>query len=109
MYPVCDVSDIVFMLPSLGMLSECMVKRGVSAPCLSREELLESLRDVIAMAFEKIRYVNTSNDERRAWSRIIVNAVGSSTPLIKDRDLDDLKKRLEQVESRLRIGVVSVS
>jgi len=97
------------MLPSLGMLSECVVKRVVSAPCLSRGELLETLRAIIEMAFEKINYVNTSNDERRSWSRIIVNAVSSSTPLIKDRDLDDLKSRLEEVEKRLRLGVASVS
>ena len=53
-------------------------------------------------------HVNTSNNDRQAWSRIIVNAVSSSTPLIKDKDLDDLKSRLEQVESRLRIGAVAV-
>ena len=63
---------------------------------MDREELVAYLRDVIAIAFKKVRYVNTPNSEKAAWSRIIVNVVSACTPLINDADLDKLKTEIDR-------------
>jgi len=85
-----------------------MGKVVLEAP-VDRVELLEYVKAVIEVSFEKLRLANTKNSEKQGWCRVINNAIATATPLIKDKDLDDLKSRLEEVESRLRIGVAVVS
>ena len=67
---------------------------------ISREDCLKALRYVLDCCVEKMEIFNTKNSERMGWCRIMNDAIGKATTLMKDTDLDDLKLRLEKLERR---------
>jgi hypothetical protein len=71
---------------------------------LTRDELLSTLRAVIKLSFEKIRYVNTSNSDKQSWARIINSAVSSATPLLRDTQLEELRGEVEMIKKHLSEG-----
>ena len=65
---------------------------------LKRPEVLQALRDIIDQAFVKVNNRYTPNNQKIAWSRVLVQACAAATLLLRDVDLDDLKARLEKIE-----------
>jgi len=70
---------------------------------LSRGELLEYVRDVLSVAFEKMRRVNCKESDRQVYMRIVNNSIGVATPLIRDQDLESLKQEIAEVKLALNL------
>ncbi|MBL7168589.1 hypothetical protein ISS40_07930 [Candidatus Bathyarchaeota archaeon] len=56
------------------------------------------MNGLIELCTFKIDTKNTTIPEKMKWGRIMVNAIKTSSQLLRDTDLDDLKKRLEALE-----------
>ena len=94
--------DKVYILLSYSVLRVYSMKFDLEdGETLTRDELLSTLRAVIRLSFEKIRYVNTSNTDKQSWARIINSAVSSTTPLLRDSELSELKAEIEKIKAVL--------
>ena len=70
----------------------------VPAP-LTREDVLEAIRRVMDTAFTRLDNRYIKNQEKLGWARVIVGAAGAAASLLRDEDLDELKERIEKLES----------
>jgi len=67
---------------------------------LNRTEVLTALERIITLAFEKLGNRYTQNDQKLAWSRVIVSGCAAAGGLLRDVDLDELRLRVERLERR---------
>jgi hypothetical protein len=69
-----------------------------------REEILELLEDGIQEAHEKVtsgRVYDAENEKVRIkWIRALAYAAGQYRQLMKDKDLEEMEDRLEQLEGQ---------
>ena len=79
-------------------------RRSKGEPSLSRRKTLGKLDEILDLCFEKLMVSNTSNTARQRWSRIAIQAIQASTPILKDFDLDDLKVRIEALEKARKVS-----
>lgn len=70
---------------------------------VSRDELLIYVDEVLSICFEKIHLKNTTNSERQGWVRLINGAISCATPLLRDSELADLQKQIDEIRARLHI------
>ena len=64
----------------------------------TRQELLETLGEVIDVALRKYLMVTVRNRDRQGWGRLIVSSVSEAGKLLKDIELDNLMQRVTKVE-----------
>jgi hypothetical protein len=67
-----------------------------------RQEYLDYVQRVLAMAIYKYEHKQTKNSERIAWGRLVINAIAAGNSVLKDQDLDDLQERIQQLELKLQ-------
>lgn len=67
---------------------------------MKRPEIRQSLQWTILKAIERVSNKWTNNKERLAWARILVRACAAGTVLLRDHDLEDLEKRISELEAR---------
>jgi hypothetical protein len=68
---------------------------------LSRADLLDYASSVFQLSFEKIYARNTSAPDKLAWARIITGMTAAVSPILRDTELDDLKKDVESIKQRI--------
>ena len=69
-----------------------------------RQEVLSLLEDGISEAHEKVtsgRVYNAEHENvRQGWIRVLAYAAGQYRQLMKDKDLEEMRQRLEAIEER---------
>ena len=66
---------------------------------LTRRKALGVLNRLIEVCRFRISYVYTPNKDRLAWGRLLERCLTKAAPLLRDSDLEDLKKRVEKLEA----------
>jgi hypothetical protein len=69
---------------------------------LSRRKALRRLNGLIDVATFRLECRYTPNKERLAWGRVLARAIAASGQLLRDSDLDELKERVEALETANR-------
>jgi len=80
---------------------EEFLKKLHSKPGVTRAHFLIYLDEVIRLSFEKVNLRNTNNSERQGWIRCINSAVAAGVPLVRDVELDDLRRDIDVIKKRL--------
>jgi hypothetical protein len=70
---------------------------------LKRRQLLGHLDRVLDVAFSKYDNPRTANPQRQGWARVIVNCVAVGDSLLKNQEMEDLERRLVEVEEVLNL------
>lgn len=74
---------------------------GIALPA-EREEMLELLEDGVREAHRKVesgRVYDAENEKvRLQWVRALAYAVGQYRQLVKDKDIEELKERLDEID-----------
>lgn len=60
------------------------------------------LNGIIELCTFKIDIKGTTIPEKMRWARIMNNSIKNATPLLRDKDLDDLRERVEALEDSAR-------
>ena len=64
---------------------------------VTRGDLLQDLADIVEVVIIKYTKIRASNKDRQAWGRLVVSAVSEMGKILKDGDLDDLKREVEEL------------
>lgn len=65
-----------------------------------RLEYMSALDFIIENGRERVMNRWTKNEEKLAWSRVVVQAVSAGAALLRDHELEELTLRLEAIEER---------
>lgn len=68
-----------------------------------RNKLFQYLEDVLSISQKKFKTENKSDKERRAWARILIQAINSYGKLLES---ETLEMRVEDLEEKLKNGVL---
>lgn len=71
---------------------------------LTREQLLSYGSAVLTLCFRKVKVINKSEADVQGYLRIINNCIGVLGPLLRDSELDQLKRDVEEI--KLKLGKV---
>jgi hypothetical protein len=66
-----------------------------------RKVYLKQLDQVIELSLYKYTHKQTKNTERIRWGRLTVQAIQASARIIKDADLEEIQKRMDEIEKKL--------
>jgi hypothetical protein len=72
------------------------------AMAAGREEMLELLEDGIREAHRKVESGRVYDEEkervRQGWIRVLAYSVGQYRQLVKDKDIEEMKERLDEID-----------
>jgi hypothetical protein len=68
-----------------------------------RNKLFRYLDDVLSVSQKKFTTENKPDKERRAWARILVQAINSYGKLLES---EELETRIENLEEKMKNGVL---
>ena len=68
-----------------------------------RENLFQHLDGVLSVSQKKFATENKPDKERRAWARILIQAINSYGKLL---EFEELEMRIEDLEAKLSHGVL---
>jgi hypothetical protein len=68
-----------------------------------RNKLFQYLDDVLSVSQKKFKLENKTDKERRAWARILIQAINSYGKLLES---ETLEMRVEDLEEKLKNGVL---
>jgi hypothetical protein len=68
-----------------------------------RNKLFQYLEDVLSISLKKFKTENKTDKERRAWARILIQAINSYGKLLES---ETLEMRVEDLEEKLKNGVL---
>jgi hypothetical protein len=68
-----------------------------------RNKLFQYLEDVLSVSQKKFKTENKTDKERRAWARILIQAINSYGKLLES---ETLEMRVEDLEKKLKSGVL---
>ena len=87
-----------------GVSDGCLlVLKGVGKSVLSRDELVEAVGRVIEVGLFRLDNKYTKNLERIKWARVVTQAVGVASEVLRELELEEVKRRIEALEA-LRVG-----
>ena len=66
-----------------------------------RDAYLAYINQVLVTAATKFEHRQTKNREKIEWARVILKAVATGNTVLKARELDDLTRRIAQLEARV--------
>ena len=68
-----------------------------------RENLFGYLDDVISISHKKVTAERGNADNaKQGWSRVLISAISTYGDLLKDVELDDLKREIEEIKEALK-------
>jgi len=70
---------------------------------LSRRDLLDHLKTVIDLSFDKMMMRNTPNASKASWARVVNNAYQVAASILKDSDYDKLRAEVEEIKLALNL------
>ena len=68
-----------------------------------RTKLFQHLEDVLIVSQKKFKLENKTDKERRAWARILIQAINSYGKLLES---EELEIRIEELEEKMKNGVL---
>lgn len=71
---------------------------------LSREETLAALARVLDMAFSRMDNRYLKNAEKVQWARIVVAGTAAAAPLLRDKEIEEIKADIEELQGRMSNG-----
>ena len=68
-----------------------------------RKKLFQHLEDILDVSQKKFKTENKTDKERRAWARILIQAINSYGKLL---EFEELEIRIEELEEKMKNGVL---
>ena len=68
-----------------------------------RKKLFQHLEDILDVSQKKFKTENKTDKERRAWARILIQAINSYGKLL---EFEELEIRIEELEQKMKNGVL---
>ncbi len=68
----------------------------------TREWLLQQLRRVMEIALDKVTNPKTAPPDRIKWSRIVIAAGASSNSVLRDVEIDELRREIMELKALTR-------
>ena len=65
----------------------------------ARAKLFSVLDDVLSVSHEKFSVKNKTEKDRRAWARILMQAIQTYGKLLDGAKLEELERRLDRIEN----------
>ena len=68
-----------------------------------RKKLFQHLEDILDVSQKKFKTENKTDKERRAWARIVIQAINSYGKLL---EVEELEIRIVDLEEKMKNGVL---
>ena len=79
--------------------SEERMERAEDAQGPTRQWLLQELRRVMEIALDRVTGTKTPPEDRIKWSRIVIAAGGACNSVLRDVEIDALKKEISDLKA----------
>ncbi len=79
--------------------SEEGTERAEDAQGPTRQWLLQELRRVMEIALDRVTGAKTPPEDRIKWSRIVIAAGGACNSVLRDVEIDALKKEIAELKA----------